>query len=178
MQTVKAEVQVFLGEKDIEARVQELADEISRDYAGMDVMLVCTLGGAVFFLADLARLLKIPVQIEYVKASSYGDGTDSSKNVRLEYTPGDRIKGKHVLWVEDIVDTGRTYAHLERHLRAQEPASLKLVSLLDKPSRREWNDVKIDYLGFTIPDKFVVGYGLDFAGNYRNLPYIGVLKQT
>ena len=173
---MQANIEVFLCEEKIRHRVAELAGEISKDYAGHEVTLLCTLGGAVFFLADLSRALEIPVQIEYIKASSYGDGTEPGQKVNLEYTPGEKLAGKHVLWVEDIVDTGSTVVSVKKHLTELGPKSLKLVSLLDKPDRRQHKNVEIHYLGFTIPDKFVVGYGLDYAGKYRNLPYIGVLQ--
>ena len=175
---MQANIEVFLTDDEIKRRVKELAGEISRDYGGTEVTLLCTLGGAVFFMADLSRELEIPVQIEFIKASSYGAGTEPGQAVNIEFTPGEKLKGKHVLWVEDIVDTGSTAVFVKKHLDGLGPASVKLVSLLDKPDRRQHEDVEIHYLGFTIPDEFVVGYGLDFAGKYRNLPYIGVLKQN
>lgn len=169
-------VERFLSEDTIRARVRELAGEISRDYAGKEVTFLGTLNGAVYFFADLSRFVDIPVEAEFVKVSSYGNSTESSRLVRFDYSPGSKLKGRHILWVEDIVDTGTTAVHLSEHIMKQEPASLKLAALLDKPDRRLHAGVAIDYLGFTIPDEFVVGYGLDYAGKYRNLPYIGILR--
>ena len=178
MQDVLSEeaIEVVLSEETIKARVKELANEISEDYKGMPVTLIGTLKGSVYFLADLSRELKLFQEIDFIKASSYGMSSTSSRDVKIEFSPNDKLEGKHVLWIEDIIDTGNTAVHLQKHLLEQKPASLKLVSLLNKPERRVHHDVYIHYLGFTIPDKFVVGYGLDYAGKYRNLSYIGAIN--
>ena len=171
-------IEVVISEEAIKTRVKEMAEEISRDYEGLPVVLVGTLKGSVYFLTDLSRELKLFQEIDFIKASSYGMGSVSSQEVMIEFSPKEKLSGKHVLWIEDIIDTGSTAVHLQRHLQEQSPKSLKLVSLLNKPKRRIHHDVQIHYLGFTIPDKFVVGYGLDYAGKYRNLPYIGALQVT
>ena len=168
-------IEVVLSEETIRARVKELADEISKDYEGLPVTLIGTLKGSVYFLTDLSRELKLFQEIDFIKASSYGMSSTSSQDVIIEFSPKEKLEGKHVLWIEDIIDTGSTALHLQKHLQEQKPASLKLISLLNKPDRRVHHEVCIHYLGFTIPDKFVVGYGLDYAGKYRNLPYIGAL---
>lgn len=160
----------------IAARVAELGLEIARDYAGRDLVLVCSLKGAFVFTADLARAIGIPLRVEFIRAESYGDATVSSGSVRIREVTDLALDGRDLLLVEDIVDTGRTSARLLEVLRAHEPASLKLASLLFKPSRQVV-PVPIDYLGFTIGDEFVVGYGLDHAGLHRNLPYLGVLER-
>ena len=172
----KETIEIVLSEEAIKARVKELAQEISKDYEELPVTLIGTLKGSVYFLTDLSRELKLSQEIDFIKASSYGMGTTSSRDVKIEFSPNEKLEGKHVLWIEDIIDTGNTAVHLQKHLYEQKPASLKLVSLLNKPERRVHHEVIIHYLGFTIPDKFVVGYGLDYAGKYRNLPYIGALN--
>ena len=169
-------IEVVLSEESIRTRVKELAKEISEDYAGLPVTLIGTLKGSVYFLTDLSRELNLFQEIDFIKASSYGMSSTSSNDVKIEFSPNEKLEGKHVLWIEDIIDTGNTALHLQKHLLEQKPASLKLVSLLDKPERRVHHGLHIDYLGFTIPDKFVVGYGLDYAGKYRNLPYVGALQ--
>jgi len=166
----------LLGEDEIAKRVGEIALEITNDYKGTHVTLLGTLTGAVYFLTDLSRKINLPQEIDFLKASSYGDGTTSSGDVRLSLAPALQIEGRHVILIEDIVDTGHTSHYLMDFLELQNPASLKLCSLLSKPERRIIQDIRIDYLGFTIPDEFVIGYGLDFAQKYRNLPFIGVLR--
>ena len=166
---------VLVDEQQIAAKVAEIAETISRDYAGKDPVLVAVLNGAVVFLSDLIRRLRIPVTIDFVKWSSYGDSTRSSGVVRILKDLDESIEGRHVLVVEDIIDTGLTLHYLLENLRSRAPASVKVVALLDKPSRRRVK-VRIDYPGFEVPDAFVVGYGLDYAGRYRHLPYVGVLK--
>lgn len=166
---------VLIDQQQIAAKVGELAEAISRDYAGKDPVLVAVLNGAVVFLSDLMRRLRIPVTIDFVKWSSYGDSTRSSGVVRILKDLDETVEGRHVLVVEDIIDTGLTLHYLLENLRSRSPASVKVVALLDKPSRRRV-EVSADYLGFEIPDAFVVGYGLDYARRYRHLPYIGVLK--
>jgi hypoxanthine phosphoribosyltransferase len=156
-------------------RVSELGAAIARDYAGMDLVLVCVLKGGFVFAADLARAIDLPLRIEFLGVQSYGDGTLSTGEARITLDSAHALAGKHVLLVEDIVDTGLTFSFLLDHLRARGLASLKVCSLLHKPAR-EKIPVKIDYLGFTIEDVFVVGYGLDHAGLHRNLPYIGIAE--
>lgn len=158
----------------IAARVLELGARITRDYAGKDLVLVTVLKGAFVFGADLARAIDLPLRVEFLAASSYGDGVAPAGDVRVTLEPEGPLEGRDVLLVEDIVDTGRTAARLLELLRGCEPASLRLCALLDKPSRREVA-VNVDYGGFSVDDVFVVGYGLDHAGLWRNLPYVGVL---
>ena len=182
MATVKTEMdedvaQVLLTEEQIRARVAELGAQISQDYAGKDLMLVCILKGANVFLADLCRQITLPLSYDFVAVSSYGADTKSSGVVRILKDLDESVESKHVLVVEDIVDTGLTLrlSYLLENLRSRRAASVKICTLLDKPSRRRV-EVPVDYCGFTVEDRFVVGYGLDYAGLYRNLPYIGVLK--
>jgi hypoxanthine phosphoribosyltransferase len=155
-------------------RIAELAIEIRRDVGGEDLHLICVLKGAVFFLADLVRKMEGGVSIDFMALSSYGSGTSSSGEVRLIKDLDYGLEGRHVIIVEDIVDTGLTLHYLQEILRARNPKSLRTACLLSKPSRRKI-DVAVDYIGFTIEDKFVVGYGLDFSEHYRHLPYIGIL---
>ncbi len=157
----------------IAARVRELGERITRDYAGKDLVLVVVLKGAFVFGADLARAIDLPLTVEFLSASSYGDGVVPTGDVRVSLEPEGPLAGRDVLLVDDIIDTGRTARRLLDILRAHEPASLKLCALLDKPSRREV-EVNVDYAGFSVDDVFVVGYGLDHAGRWRNLPYVGV----
>ena len=172
----EAKISVLISGEEIRKRVAELGAEISRDYKGKALSLICVLKGGVIFLADLARKLELEdIEIDFMGVSSYGGGLSSSGAVRITLDLGDKIEGKDVLLVEDIVDTGRSLAYLMAHLRRQNPASLRLCALLDKPSRRV-SGLKPDYCGFSVPDKFVVGYGLDFAQKYRNLDYIGVIE--
>ncbi|PIP95381.1 MAG: hypoxanthine phosphoribosyltransferase [Bdellovibrio sp. CG12_big_fil_rev_8_21_14_0_65_39_13] len=168
-------VDVFVSEEKIQKRVVELAEQINRDYAGKELMIVGILNGAFMFCADLIRHIKVPVQLEFMSASSYGDGTESSGNVKINMDVKKEMTGKHVLLIEDIVDTGLTLSSLMHLLEKRNPASLKLCSLLYKPARIK-HQVKIDYLAFEIEDHFVIGYGLDYAGAYRELPYIGIYK--
>ncbi len=168
-------ISVLIPEEDIEKRVRELADEISRDYAGEEVLLICILKGSVFYTCELAKRLSVPVKLDFMSVSSYGSGTVSSGRVKIIKDLDDSIEGKNVIVVEDIIDSGRTLAHLLAVLNVRAPKSIKLCTLLDKPDRREV-PVKVDYVGFTIPDAFVVGYGLDYDQKYRNLPYVGVLE--
>jgi hypoxanthine phosphoribosyltransferase len=168
-------VEILLTAEQIEKRLQELADEITRDYGDKPVVLLCALTGGVIFLADLSRKLGNNTTIDFVRVSSYGDATTSSGLVQLDCHPKLNLEGKDVLIVEDIVDTGNTLKYLKQYLEAKNPASIRVCAFLDKPDRREV-DVKTDYLGFSIPDEFVVGYGLDYAQRYRNLPYVGILK--
>lgn len=165
-------IEVLFSEKEIDDRIRELAKEISRDYKGKEITIICILKGATFFACELAKRLEGPVNIEFMRCSSYGDETESSREVKILLDLDNPIKDKDILVVEDIIDTGRTMRTLLEVLKNRGAASVKLCALLDKPERREV-EVHADYLGFTIPDKFVVGYGLDYAQKYRNLPYIG-----
>ena len=168
--------EILIDEQRLQQRIRELAEEIERDYVDIDdLLLVAVLKGAFVFLADLSRALKRPHELDFMGISSYGVGTESSGAVRIVLDLKEDIADRNILIVEDIIDSGRTLEYMRRNLLAREPASLKICSLLNKPSRREI-DVPVDYLGFEIPDEFVVGYGLDFAEIYRNLPYIAILK--
>jgi hypoxanthine phosphoribosyltransferase len=167
---------VLLNEETIMRRVAEMGAEITRDYQGKDLVTICILRGGVIFMADLVKQIKIPVSIDFMAVSSYGLSTKSSGIVRILKDLDDDIEGKDVLIVEDIVDTGLTLHYLVDYLKSRGPKSVKVCCFLDKPSRRKV-DVPIDYLGFEIPDKFVVGYGLDYAQKYRNLPYLSILDE-
>jgi hypoxanthine phosphoribosyltransferase len=166
--------EVLIEEDRLRSRVVELGEEISSDYVGRDLLLIGVLKGAVFFMADLMRTLTIPCEIDFMAISSYGAQTDSSGVVRILKDLDINIDGRNVLVVEDIIDSGLTLSYLMRNLEAREPATLEVCALLTKPDRREI-DVPVRYIGFEIPNRFVVGYGLDFAERYRNLPYVGVL---
>ena len=170
----KAVGEILIEEDALQARIAELGAEISADYAGRDLLLVGVLKGAVFFMADLMRQLTVPCEIDFMAISSYGAATDSSGVVRILKDLDINARGRHVLVVEDIIDSGLTLSYLMRNLGAREPASLEVCALLTKPERREI-DVPVRYVGFEIPNRFVIGYGLDFAERYRNLPYVGVL---
>lgn len=159
----------------IAARVKELGEQLSRDYADSDPLVVVVLKGSAMFASDLLREMPIRVEVDYIGTSSYGDATESSGHVRIVKDISASLQGRHVIIIEDIVDTGLTLDYLLRTLNLREPASLKICALLDKPSRRR-AEVPVDYIGFSIDDHFVIGYGLDYASRYRNLPYIGVLK--
>ena len=166
--------EILIDEVTLAARVAELGAEVSEDYQGRDLLLIGVLKGAVFFMADLMRHLTVPCEVDFMAISSYGDATDSSGIVRILKDLDINIEGRHVLVVEDIIDSGLTLSYLMRNLESREPASLEVCALLTKPSRREI-DVPVRYIGFEIPNRFVIGYGLDFAERYRNLPYVGVL---
>ena len=167
---------VLIDEDRLQERIRELGRELSQDYAGRELLLVGVLKGAVFFMADLMRSITVPCEIDFMAISSYGASTDSSGVVRILKDLDINIEGRHVLVVEDIIDSGLTLSYLIRNLESREPATLEVCALLTKPSRREI-DVPVRYVGFEIPNKFVVGYGLDFAERYRNLPYVGVLDE-
>ncbi|HKY35037.1 MAG TPA: hypoxanthine phosphoribosyltransferase [Polyangiaceae bacterium] len=167
----------LLSSEAIQSRVRELGAQIARDYAGKSLALLCVLKGSFMFAADLARAIEIPLRVEFLGVRSYGDDTRSSGVVQITQDLTRPIAGEHVLLVEDIVDTGLTLSYLREQLLARGPASVKVCALLHKPARSV-NPVHIDYLGFTIQDVFVVGYGLDHAERYRNLPYVGVLETT
>ncbi len=169
-------LEVLLSEDQIRARVAELAEEISRDYAGKNLLILCVLKGAVVFLADLLRGLSVPAAVDFIAASSY-DGGASTGDITLTPVCSTEITAKDVLIVEDIIDTGLTCRALADHLAPLRPASLKLCALLDKPAGRRPGRIKVDYAGFVIPDKFVVGYGLDYREKYRNLPDIRAIAR-
>jgi len=166
--------EVLIGQDTLSARVAELGAEVSSDYDGRDLLLVGVLKGAIFFMADLMRHITVPCEVDFMAISSYGDSTDTSGIVRILKDLDINIEGRDVLVVEDIIDSGLTLSYLMRNLESREPASLEVCALMTKPSRRQI-DVPVRYIGFEIPDRFVVGYGLDFAERYRNLPYVGVL---
>ncbi|HHW92049.1 MAG TPA: hypoxanthine phosphoribosyltransferase [Firmicutes bacterium] len=176
MTSMLAEIKEILIEQErLQQRVQELGAEISRDYRGKELHLICVLKGAVLFLADLSRNMTIPVSFDFMAVSSYGASTETSGVVRILKDLEQSIEGKDVLIVEDIIDSGLTLHYLYKNLYSRKPVSLEICTLLDKPERRAV-DVPVKYCGFSIPDRFVVGYGLDYAEKFRNLPYIGVLK--
>lgn len=168
-------VEVMLTEEEVNKRIKEIGEQISKDYAGKTVHLVCVLKGGSFFMVELAKRITVPVSLDFMSVSSYGGETKSSGVVKIVKDLDEPLTGKDVIVVEDIVDTGRTLSYLLSLLRDRGPASVKLCTLLDKPDRRVV-DVDVDYSGFIIPDEFVVGYGLDYDQRYRNLPYIGVVK--
>jgi hypoxanthine phosphoribosyltransferase len=170
----RAVTEILIDEETLQRRIAELGEEISADYAGRDLLLVGVLKGAVFFMSDLMRRLTIPCEIDFMAISSYGAATDSSGVVRILKDLDINIEGREVLVVEDIIDSGLTLSYLMRNLEAREPASLEICALMTKPERREI-EVPVRYVGFEIPNRFVIGYGLDFGERYRNLPYVGVL---
>lgn len=168
-------VRVLVEEEEVDKRIRDLGEQISKDYEGKEVHLICVLKGGVFFMCELAKRITVPVSMDFMSVSSYGDGTASSGVVKIAKDLDETLEGKDVLIVEDIIDSGRTLSYLIEILKKRGPKSLRLCTLLDKPERRV-KDVKVDYVGFNIPDEFVVGYGLDYAQKYRNLPYIGVVE--
>lgn len=168
-------IRVLYTAPQIQRRVRALGARITRDYRGKDLVLVGILKGSFVFLADLARAIKLPVTCEFLRVSSYDTGTTSSGVVRLDFDLTNPIRGRHVLLVEDIVDTGLTLQFLIKHLRLSRPASLRICTFLHKPDRTKVK-LDLDYIGFSIPNAFVIGYGLDYAGKYRNLPQVGVLE--
>jgi hypoxanthine phosphoribosyltransferase len=168
--------EVLVDRDALSDRIAELGEEISEDYEGRDLLLVGVLKGAVFFMADLMRHVNVPCEVDFMAISSYGAATDSSGVVRILKDLDINIRDRHVLVVEDIIDSGLTLSYLVRNLSAREPASLEICALLTKPARREI-EVPVRYVGFEIPNRFVIGYGLDFAERYRNLPYVGVLNE-
>lgn len=168
-------ISVMITEEEIDKRIREMADEISKEFAGSDVHLICILKGSVFFTCELAKRITIPVTIDFMNCSSYGNSTISSGEIKIKKDLEETIMGRNVIVIEDIIDTGRTLSYLLENLSERKPAALKLCTLLNKPDRRVV-DVDVDYTGFIIPDEFVVGYGLDYAQKYRNLPYIGKVE--
>jgi hypoxanthine phosphoribosyltransferase len=168
--------EILIDEDALSSRVAELGAEVSVDYEGRDLLLIGVLKGAVFFMADLMRHIQVPCEVDFMAISSYGDSTDSSGIVRILKDLDINIEGRDVLVVEDIIDSGLTLSYLMRNLESREPASLEVCALMTKPDRREI-DVPVRYIGFEIPNRFVVGYGLDFGERYRNLPYVAVLSE-
>lgn len=169
-------IRVMISEEDIDRRINEIGEEISKEYEGKEVTLICILKGSVFFTCELAKRITVPVKLEFMRCSSYGDEKSSSGEVRVTLDIDQQLEGKNIIVIEDIIDSGRTLSYLLKLLKSRNPASIKLCTLLDKPDRRVV-PVEVDYTGFIIPDEFVVGYGLDFAQKYRNLPYIGVVEE-
>lgn len=169
-------IRVMYSEEEVNQRIREIGEAISKDFAGKEVHLVCVLKGGTFFLCELAKRITVDCTLDFMQVSSYGGGTSSSGIVKIVKDLDEPLKGKNVIIVEDIIDSGRTLSHLLKIFEQREPASLTLCTLLDKPDRRVVDDVKVDYTGFVIPDEFVVGYGLDYDQKYRNLPYIGVVE--
>lgn len=168
---------ILFSQEQLQARVRELGAQITRDYAGKEVAVAAILRGSYVFMADLTRAIELPITVDFMSVSSYGSGTSSSGQVEIKKDLSDPIEGKELLIVEDILDSGNTLYYLSDVLRARKPASIRICTLLDKPDRRS-RPIRADYVGFTIPDAFVVGYGLDYDEKYRNLPYIGILKPS
>jgi len=168
-------ISVLLTEEEVDAKIKELGERISKDYEGKSVHLICVLKGGVFFMCELAKRITVPVSLDFMSVSSYGSGTTSSGAVKIIKDLDEPLEGKNVIIVEDIIDSGNTLHYLVEILYKRKPESIKICTLLDKPDRRV-ADVHVDYVGFDIPDKFVVGYGLDYAQRHRNLPYIGVVE--
>lgn len=171
------DVEVMLSADAVQAKIRELAAQITKDYAGRDVTLIGVMKGSVFFLVDLAKAIDLPVTIELMGVSSYHGGTETTGEVRITHDVSKPLHGRHLILVEDIVDTGLTMQFLLENLGARHPASIKVVALLEKPARAKVK-IPIDYKGFVIEDKFVVGYGLDYGEKYRNLPFIGVMRSS
>ena len=168
-------ISVMFNEEQVEKKVREIAERITADFEGEEVHLICILKGSIFFTADLAKAIDLPITLDFMSVSSYGDGTESSGRIKIIKDLDDNIEGKNVIVVEDIIDSGRTLDFLMDMLRARKPKSLSLCTFLSKPSRRVV-DIKVDYIGYEIPDKFVVGYGMDHAQKYRALPFVGVVE--
>lgn len=168
-------IRVLLSEEEVDERIREIGEQISKEYEGKELHMICVLKGGVFFMCELAKRITVPVSLDFMAVSSYGGDTKSSGVVKIVKDLDESIQGKDVLVVEDIVDSGRTLSYLMDMLRDRGPKSLQLCTLLDKPDRRVI-PVDVNYTGFTIPDEFVVGYGLDYAQKYRNLPYIGIVE--
>ncbi len=168
-------ISVLISEEEVAKRIREIAEQISKDYEGKQVHMICILKGGVFFMTELSKHVTVPCSLDFMAISSYGDETVSSGRMKFSKDLDNSIEGKDVLVVEDIIDSGNTLHYLTGMLQQRKPNSIRLCTLLDKPSRREV-EVSVDYTGFTIPDAFVVGYGLDYQQRYRNLPYIGVVE--
>jgi hypoxanthine phosphoribosyltransferase len=173
--TMNKNINVLISQEEVDKKIRELGEQISKDYAGKELHLICVLKGGVFITCELAKNITVPLSLDFMSVSSYGDETISSGRVKIIKDLDDSIEGKEVLIVEDIIDSGNTLRYLVDLLNSRKPSSIKICTLLDKPDRRV-TDVAVDYVGFQIPDKFVVGYGLDYTQKYRNLPYIGVIE--
>lgn len=171
------EIKTLIDEQTLQKRIQEMADQIKKDYEGKQITFICILKGSVFFTVDLAKRTDADVRLEFIRVSSYGGDTCSSGEIKMKLDLKDTIRGKDVIVIEDIIDTGRTLKYLIEYLELKKPKSLKLCTLLNKEARRVC-DVKVDYIGFDIPDEFVIGYGLDYDEKYRNLPYIGYFENV
>ncbi len=169
-------VEILLSEQEVDDRIAAIGKQISEDYQGKTIHMICILKGGAPFMCELAKRVTVPVSLDFMSVSSYGAGTSSSGIVKIVKDLDEPLEGKDVIIVEDIIDSGRTLSHLLEIFKQRNPASIKLCTLLDKPERRVVKDVNVDYVGFRIPDEFVVGYGLDYDQRYRNLPYIGVVK--
>lgn len=167
---------ILVDEEALQLKIKELGEQITKDYQGKELLVVCILKGAVMFVSDLIKRIDLPLEIDFMAISSYGNSTKSSGIVRIMKDLNEDIKGKHILIVEDIIDSGLTLSYLIDNLKSREPASVAICTLLDKPDNRK-TDIDIMYTGFVVPDEFVVGYGLDYAEKYRNLPFIAVLKE-
>ena len=168
-------IRVMFSEEEVDNRIKEIGKQISEDYEGKEIHLICVLRGGSFFMCELSKRITVPVSLDFMSVSSYGNDSKSSGVVKIVKDLDDSLEGKHVIVIEDIIDSGRTLSYLLELLKDRKPESLKLCTLLDKPDRRVV-DVHIDYTGFEVPDEFIVGYGLDYAQKYRNLPYIGVVE--
>ena len=168
---------ILYTKEELAARVKELAEQLKQDYQGKDLVMACVLRGSYIFMADLTRAIDLPMTVDFMVVSSYGSGTTSSGQVEIKKDLSDSIEGKHLVIVEDILDTGNTLYYLMQMLKLRQPASIRICTLMDKPERRK-KPIVADYIGFTIPDAFVVGYGLDYDEKYRNLPYVGILKPS
>lgn len=171
----KYSIKPYISEEDILKRVEELAKEIDKDFEGEEVLLIGLLRGSVVFLSDLCRKLKTADTLDFMVVSSYGNGMESSRNVKIIKDLEENVKDRNILIVEDIIDTGNTLKKVKEIIETREPKKIKIVTLLDKPERREVDDIEVDYVGFKIPDEFVVGYGIDFAQKHRTLPYVGIV---
>lgn len=171
-------IKTLISEKQIQKRIKTLAHQIENDYKEEDITFICILKGSIYFFTDLTKRIKNNVNVEFMRVSSYGSGTESSGEIQLKLDLTNSIENKHVIVVEDIIDSGRTLSYLLKYLKIKKPASIKLCTLLNKPSRRVVNDVNVDYVGFEIPDFFVVGYGLDLDEKYRNIPSIKCFVKT
>ena len=169
-------IKILIPEEEVDAKIKEIGAMISKDYEGKEVHLICVLKGGVFFTCELAKRITVPVSLDFMSVSSYGAGTQSSGVVKIIKDLDEPLAGKHVLIVEDIIDSGRTLSYLVEILKQRGPADIKICTLLDKPSRRVKKEVVVDYTCFSIPDEFVVGFGLDYDQKYRNLPYIGAVE--
>ena len=173
---MKEKIKVLLPEAEVDKKIQELGEQISKDYEGKNIHMICVLKGGVFFTCELAKRISVPVSLDFMSVSSYGAGTKSSGIVKIVKDLDEPLEGKEVIIVEDIIDSGRTLSYLIEVLKQRNPKSIELCTLLDKPERRVKKQVQVRYTCFTIPDEFVVGYGLDYDQKYRNLPYIGVVE--